>query len=305
MKRTQANLIRVGLFTVVAGAVLVVGLLWISGSRFLRPQDHYTVLFSESVSGLSSGSIVQYEGVVVGRVRNIHLTPDIPPHVAVEIYLDPGTPVRRDTEAALRGSIVTGIQYVELTGGSAEAGPMEPGGVIPGSVRSLVDFRERLARIADLATRILQRFEQDFLTEENAKRASELLTEMSATSQRLSRAVDALAGEGEITKIEKMVDRVTAAAGAVEDTFGDWRERRGEVYGAVQSTKGELDAAIADLRALIDELRGQLGGEQGAAGLVGELDRTTRRLQETLDLIEADPSVLLRGRRIPEREFER
>jgi ABC-type transporter Mla subunit MlaD len=244
-------------------------------------------------------------------VRQIRLTPDIPPKVAVEILLEPQTPVRRDTQAALRGSIVTGIQYVELEGGSEEAGPMEPGGMIPGSVRSLVDFRDRLARIADLATRILQRFEEDFLTDENAERASQLLEEMAETSNRLSRAVEAFAGEDEIADVARMVDRVTTAASSVQETFGDWNERRDDVYGGLQSTKSELDLAIADLREVLARARDQLGGDSGTggaggpAGLMRDLSRTTTRLEETLDLIEADPSILLRGREIPQREFER
>lgn len=305
MKRTHANLIRVGLFTLVAGSLLVAGLLWIGGSRILRPRDHYTVLFSESVSGLSAGSIVAYQGVQVGRVRAIHLTSDIPPKVSVDIGLDPGTPVRQDTTAALRGSIVTGIQFVELEGGSEGAGPMAQGGVIPGSVQSLVDFRDRLARIADLAIRILKRFDEEVLTKENTERASQMLADLSDTANRLSEAVDAFAGEDEQANIAHMVDRVTRAADSVNDTFSDWNGRREGLYASLRSTTRELDAAIADGRAVLKRTREEFGPGGETATLLEDLSRATARLQETLDLIEADPSVLLRGREIPRREFER
>ena len=305
MKRTHANLIRVGLFAVVAGSVLLAGLLWIGGSRILRPRDHYLVIFSESVSGLSAGSIVEYQGVVVGRVNAIRLTPDIPPKVAVRISLDAGTPVRRDTEAALRGSIVTGIQYVELEGGSEEAGPMEEDGVIPGSVQSLVDFRDRLARIADLTIRILTRFEDDVLTDQNIDRASRILADLSDTSDRLSRAVEAFAGGDEQKSLIHMVDRVTHAADAVDAAFGDWNARRDDLYASLRGTVSELDAAIADGRVVLAQTRKELGPEGDTSRLIDDLARATARLQETLDVIEADPSVLLRGREIPQREFER
>ena len=79
MKRRRADLIKVGIFVLVSGAVLVGGLLWIAGSHLLRPVDSYTVLFDRSVTGLTAGANVEYKGVVVGRVRDIRLTADLPP----------------------------------------------------------------------------------------------------------------------------------------------------------------------------------------------------------------------------------
>lgn len=305
MKRTRGDLIRVGLFTALAGGILLGSLLWIAGSRLLRPRDTYTVLFEDSVSGLNAGSNVEYQGVVVGRVRGIRLTKDIPPQVAVIVDLEPGTPVRADTLAALLGSIVTGIQYIQLQGGSEAAGPLPPGGVIRGDVTSLLDFRDRLGRSADLALVILARLERNIFSEENTAQVSQIAKDLGLVSRRLSAATEALppgkTGEG----VLRMVEQVTEAAGRVNLVFADFYTRREDVYGNLGGTLRELDAAIADARGLLRVARGGLGESGAAGGLLDELTQATRRLQETLDLIETDPSLLVWGRAIPEREFER
>ena len=43
-------------------------------------------------------------------------------------------------------------------------------------------------------------------------------------------------------------------------------------------------------------------GDGSFADLLHELTQATTRLKETLDVIQSDPSVLLRGRQVPERE---
>jgi phospholipid/cholesterol/gamma-HCH transport system substrate-binding protein len=305
MTRTRRELVRVGLFALVSGGMLVAGLLWIAGSRVLRPRDTYQVIFVESVSGLSAGSQVEYQGVAIGRVREIRLTQDIPPKVSVMVALEPGTPVRRDTHAVLLGSIVTGIQYIELQGGSEEAGALPPGGVIPGSVPSLVNFRDRLDRVADLALKILTRLEQDVFTQRNAEKISLLIDDLGSVAGRLDRASETLEGEHAEEDLAQMIRRVTRAADAVNRVFSDFYARREELYGGLTTTARDLDEAIVELRGVLGAARTGMGGEGGPAGLVEGLEQATRRLQETLDLIEADPSLLVRGREIPEREFER
>lgn len=304
MTRTRRELIRVGLFALVSGGLLMAGLLWIAGSRLLRPRDTYQVIFVESVSGLSAGSQVEYQGVAIGRVRDIRLTQDIPPKVSVMVALEPGTPVRRDTHAVLLGSIVTGIQYIELQGGSEAAGPLPPGGVIPGSVPSLGNFRDRLDRVAELALTILTRLEQDVFTQPNAEKMSLLIDDLGSVAGRLNRTSETLESQHAGEDLAQMIQRVTRAADAVNRVFSDFYARREGLYGSLTTTAAELDQAIGELRALLGEARTGMGAA-GGAGLVEGLEQATRRLQETLDLIEADPSVLLWGREVPEREFER
>lgn len=306
MRRTRSDLIRVGLFVVVAGSILAGGLLWIAGSRLLRPVATYTVLFEDSVSGLNAGSNVEYQGVVVGRVRDLRLTPDIPPKVAVIVDLDPATPVRTDIQAALVGSIVTGIQYIQLYGGSAAAEPLRSGGTIRGNITSLEQFRGLFTRIADLAVSILGRLDRNVFTEENTEKVSDALSDLRTVASALSGAMEGFRAEETGKNLAELVAKLTEVTDNVNAVITDFYGRRDQVYGSVQTTLAHIDEAVVDTRELVRATGAEVGGTSGSIGsLLTELTAATNRLQETLDVIRSNPSVLLWGRSVPAREFEK
>jgi phospholipid/cholesterol/gamma-HCH transport system substrate-binding protein len=305
VKRTRSDLIRVGLFVVVATAILAGGLLWIAGSRLLRPVDTYTVVFKDSVSGLNAGSNVEYQGVVVGRVRAIGLTGDLPPMVAVVIDLEPGTPVRADTEAALVGSLVTGLQYIQLHGGTGAAEPLPEGGTLRGDTRSLEEFRARASRIADLAVTIMSRLEKNVFTEENTEKLSTVLTDLNKVAGGLSTTIESFRTEGTGADLAQLVAKLTEMTDNLNLVVKDFYGRRDDFYGNFRTTLKHVDEVVVDARKLVQATTSQVGGTSGSLGtLMQELTAATNRLQETLDVIRSDPSVLLWGRSVPEREFE-
>jgi phospholipid/cholesterol/gamma-HCH transport system substrate-binding protein len=71
------------------------------------------------VAGLNLNAPVKYNGVDVGKVQAIHLDPTNPQTVNLYFALQQGTPVKEDTIAILKTQGLTGIAYVELSGGTA------------------------------------------------------------------------------------------------------------------------------------------------------------------------------------------
>lgn len=306
MRRRRADVIKVGLFVVVAGAILAGGLLWIAGSHLLRPVDTYTVLFRQSVSGLNAGANVEYQGVVVGRVRDIQLTRDIPPNVAVIIDIDPGTPIRQDTAAALLGSIVTGIKFIQLEGGSAAAEPLAAGGTIPGDVSSLEEFRDRLTKIADRAVRILNRLDEDIFTPANTKKVSQFVSDLGAVASSVNQAMEYLRAEETSKNLAQIAQRMNELTVKLDLVVGDFYGRREQLYGNLESALRHMDEVARDARDLVRTVSTQVDRPGGSLGdLVAGLTEATNRLQETIDVIRSDPSVVLWGRPVPERELER
>src|SRR3546814_16389993 len=76
----------------------------------------YDVIFKEPVSGLSTGSPVQYNGIGVGTVRDLSLAPDDPRQVIARVRLRSSTPVLEDTEASLAFIGLTGAAFIQLPG---------------------------------------------------------------------------------------------------------------------------------------------------------------------------------------------
>jgi len=306
MRRTRSNLIKVGLLVVVAGGLLAAGLLWIAGARVFRAVSTYTVLFDESVSGLNAGANVEYQGVVVGRVRDIQLTTHVPPKVAVIVDIEPGTPVRSDTQAALLGSLVTGIKYIQFRGGTSNGGLLPPQGIIRGEVPSLELFRDRLTEIADRVVDILRGLDDHVFTDENARRLSAFLTDMGAVAASLNKTMEMFRPEDTSRDLLQLVQRLTRAADTANAILTDFHSRRGAIYGRLETALGDLGATVRQTRELVRGTEQEVSATGGSIGtLVAELTLVTRQLQETLDVLRSDPSLLLWSRPVPEREIER
>lgn len=306
MKRTRGDLIRVGVFVTAAGAILVGGLLWIAGSSLLRPVAQYNVRFKESVSGLNASANVEYQGVVVGRVADIRLTADMPPQVDVLITLPPTTPIREDTRAALVGSLVTGIKFIELQGGSESSPPLPPGGTIPGSAASLQEFRDKLAEIGDRALSILKRLDENVFTETTTEEVGEIMKNFGIVSKSLATALQNFQTEQTGQDLTTLVRRVSDLADNVNNVVKDFYARRDAIYGGLESTLADLNRTINDGRRLVVDSTTQVNDAgTSVTQLVNELAGATARLQETIDVIQSNPSTLLWGRVIPEREFDK
>ena len=303
-RRTRRDAFRVGVFVLVAGAILIGGLLWIAGSHFLRPVDTYTILFTDSVSGLAPSAVVEYQGVTVGRVRDIYLTNDLPPKVAVTVDVEPGTPVRTDTVAALLGSLVTGIKFIQFQGGTGERLP--PGGTIRGDVSSLEQFRDQLSDIADRAQKIMKKLDEQVFTDENSGKLTAFVNDMHGVAASLNETMHTFQSEDTGRQVAILVRELTETSENLNRLVVDVYGRRDTLFGNLESTIRHLDETVTATRDLVRATQGQIAGTGGSLGaLMGELNATTSRLQETIDVIRSDPSVLIWGRKIPEREFER
>lgn len=114
----KVNFAVVGLFVLVLSAALIGAVLWLSSGRsYGTTYDTYQIYMKESVAGLNLNAPVLYRGVEVGRVRKIALAPGNVEEVQVTLAIKSGTPIKVDTVAVLQTQGLTGIAYVDLTGG--------------------------------------------------------------------------------------------------------------------------------------------------------------------------------------------
>ncbi|WP_218942740.1 MlaD family protein [Rhodoferax sp. BLA1] len=113
------NYALVGAFVLLLGSLLVAGVLWLaSGGAWQKKYELYQAVLAESVAGLNLNAPVKYNGVDVGKVQAILLDSSNPKNVNLLFAIEQGTPVKEDTLAVLKTQGLTGIAYVELSGGS-------------------------------------------------------------------------------------------------------------------------------------------------------------------------------------------
>jgi len=113
----------------------------------------YRIHFAESVGGLAVGDPVKFHGVDVGTVKSLGLDPENAQLVQVDVRLRRDTPVKTDTRASLKLKGITGVVYIELSGGGpgarslAAATPEGRIPEIPYEKSSLANILEQLPKV--------------------------------------------------------------------------------------------------------------------------------------------------------------
>jgi len=302
---------KVGLFVTLCFFILAGAILWLAGSRFLQPVDVYHIIFSQSVNGLLPGAVVEYQGVAVGKVDRLQLTADTPPRVSVTVALNPGTPVRQDTAAVLVGSFVTGIRIIELEGGAPNAPIVPPGGTI--SVRSggFEEFRDRASLLVERLTEVLTRIDRDLLNTQNSEALAAFLRNQAQLSESLRVSFDDISTPETRASLKTMVENLSEAAVGIKDATTAINGIRNDVYAGgkplidqlhqTATATAALAQQVTQLTRHLDELVGE--NRRELTRTLTNLAETSRHLKETSDAIQTDPSELIWGTRLPEKDI--
>jgi phospholipid/cholesterol/gamma-HCH transport system substrate-binding protein len=145
-----------GLFIIAFSVAIALFAVWLTNTG--RSDDVvYRIHFAESVTGLTVGDPVKFHGVDVGSVKALALDPGDSQLVQVDVRLRRDTPVKTDTRASLRLKGITGVVYVELSGGSPAAKTLvaaTPDGQVP----EIPYEKSSLAKILDQLPKVIAKF---------------------------------------------------------------------------------------------------------------------------------------------------
>lgn len=228
----RANYTVVGLFVVILGIALVAAGLWFSSDFSREDEARYLLIPDEPMTGLLRNSPVKYQGVDVGRVRELGLNDR--GEVQVVISVQHKVPVYADSRVRLATQGLTGMSHLELLPGSETAGPPlagdRPYPLLP-NARSL---RTRLEKAVEDSLSAV-----DLL----ARRIEALLSDES---------VDAFG-----TTMQHM-ERITAALADNTDDFARTIRETGLLA-------EEARRALADAPELVGRVKGTLDGFDEAA----------------------------------------
>ena len=301
----RVNYAAVGAFVIVLTAALVAGILWLSAGIGRADYEYYLAYVTESVSGLNVNAPVKYRGVDVGVVREIGLRPGNPEQVRILMAIERYTPVKEDTVAILSVQGLTGIAFIDLTGGSPEspllvarAGDAYP--VIP-TGPSL------LARLDSAASQMFTNIERvsDSLSalvdDQNQRAFREALESIRAFTARL----DSVLNDENTQKLEESLDALHRVSTAIADDATSIEEMIANLHAASEGLPaavesfGEAGEQLADTmaatRAEVDYLSQRITPQ--AAAVLADLRRASASLERFAEDLENDPALLLHGRR--------
>ena len=309
---TRANYTLIGAFAlaVLAGAFLFV--FWFSGGASKQSgRDTYRIVFSSSVSGLTRGSQVLFNGLKVGEVTNIDLAPD-PSEVYAMIEVDGRTPVKTDTRARLEYQGLTGVGSIALTGGSADA-PRLVGGKDVAEIRAeRSDFQNIVETLQDLTRKVDGMLSKaDALVTNNADSISRTVKNVETFTDALAAnsggVKDFLAGMSDLGRtIRPLSVRLEALAGDVDKlvTAVDPAKVRSivsnadEFVSALGKNKQNIDSLLADASKVARDLGAQTAKLDGLMTSAQDVAKAidAKKVGHAVDSLDQFASVLDKNR---------
>jgi phospholipid/cholesterol/gamma-HCH transport system substrate-binding protein len=282
------------------GAALIAGVLWLSsGGAYRKAYDSYQTYIDESVSGLSRDAPVRYRGVEVGRVRRMALAPAHVEQVQLTLEIEHGTPVKQDTVAVLRVQGLTGIAYVELSGGSQDSPTLE---ARPGEayavIRSGPSLMVRLdSAVTSLLTNLNRTSEHlNALLDEGTRREfKQMLADLHVVSRTLAARSTTL--DSSLANAARTLDNTARFSGdlprlveRVQKSADGFDRMNSEITSAGASVSADVAGARTDLRKATDEVVPEV------RLLASELRDVTGSLRRFSEQLERNPGILLYGK---------
>ena len=297
---TRVNPALVGAFVLGLGALLVAGLLWLAAGGAVQTRyDLYQATEDESVAGLNLNAPVKFNGVDVGKVREIHLDPLNPALVHLLFAIEHGTPIKVDTVAVLRTQGLTGIAYVELSGGARDTELLR---AVPPNRYPVIMTRPSLsARLENVLTSVLAKMDSTsesinaILSPANRAAFQSTLTDLALVAHTLAARRDSLdAGLAGAARTFQNTAAATANLAPLVERIGRGADAVEKAGRAVATTSTQA-AATVDL--LGSQLQG-LGSDTlpELTRVLGELGALSVALRRLSEQTERDPRGLLFGR---------
>lgn len=311
---TKANYVMIGMFAVMTMFVGFIFVLFLVRQELGREYADYDILFNESVSGLTEAGDVRYRGIRIGTVKRMWNDEEDPNTVWVRIEIKKSIPIKEDTSAMLALQGVTGLLYVELSGGSLGAAPIE---VEEGREVAVIRSQPSpLAEVFDAAPAMLAKTNLLLLqlskltTDENIAAISNSLTNLDRTMSAIGESdedirtvlANAASLSEELSEAVSSINAISADIEAVTGAVNTFMNEDAQSMSAdLSETIAAINAFAVNANTLVEENRTAIGNfsSQGL-GQVGDFVTESRDLVATLNRfarqLEENPSSLLGGK---------
>lgn len=314
--------LRTGLF-VLAGIVVLIGLIFLLSGNAFRPGIAYESYFAESVQGLNVGSAVKFRGVTIGKVTDIGLvSAEYPPpnpaellqpvyhQVVVRFRVNPGKigPDDNFQEAIKHGLRVqvapqgiTGLAYLELSFVKPTHHPLPS---IPWHPRSTVipSIPSTLTEVQDAVQKFLTNMEHVKFSKTIAVLTSlvDTLNQEITTGDAHQTLANANALLGELRTQVKRADLPATTASL--RNLADGAQTRA-ILARLDRTTAELGKVSAEMPRLVAQTQVTISNANQTTAtlnrqmipILRNLNAASANLDELSETLKNNPSIVLRG----------
>ncbi len=222
-----------GIFVIVLVAFITLGIIWLSAGFSVQTYTIYQVNMKESVSGLSVDAAVEYNGVNVGTVKNIRISPKDPEQVEILLRIRSSTPITQGTLATMSMRGLTGVTFVALRDKGTDK-------------HKLKKLSGESYPIINTAPSILMRFDQ-------------ALTEMNATFRRISASIEKLLNNENLNDMRDILHNIKTLTLELQpiihssvDTINVFNR---ETLPRTNQAISNLDTIMGDISSIANEIK--------------------------------------------------
>jgi phospholipid/cholesterol/gamma-HCH transport system substrate-binding protein len=275
----------VGLFVIVAAAVLI-GMVFAISGAFGRVTKTYHAYFPFA-GGIEQGATVRYAGgPKVGRVEKLSIDPKNPAQIDVVFSVQTDLPVKTDSRAKIMSMSPLGDNHLEILPGGAQTALAPPGSLLPSD--AYVDFNALTAQLNDIAPQAKQLIQS--LNDRSAElkvtveRVNDLLNAENRANLSATLANTRGLIEENRPQIKSTIQHLDTVSQKLEPLLQDLRNTAEVANKALDHIDEFLGENRADVHQSVIELRKSLTTITDITGRVDQtLEVNTENIDELLD----------------------
>lgn len=280
--------LRVGVFVLAGLIILMIAIFYVTGGSFLGPK-YRLITYLPEVEGLNTGAPVALDGVEVGNVQSISLTPHptsreqsitlvlrIDKKYQDQIRIDPSDPSMSSTASLVTQGLL-GDRYVSISRGLA-GNVVPPNGVIPGieeaAVKQMVergaDLMQNLGALTDDVRDVITQVQKGKGTIGKLLNDPQMYNHLNSTAAKLdTMASNIQAGQGTLGKLvasDELYTKVNSTIGKADDIIGAVRDQKGTIGKLVYDP-----SAYDNIKGFAENGNALLGDVRAGKGSLGKL----------------------------------
>jgi phospholipid/cholesterol/gamma-HCH transport system substrate-binding protein len=313
-KREQAW---VGLFVLVAAALLIVTILAVAGTFSSGGVPFHT--FFKSAGGLVPGAVVRYAGMKAGKVETVHVDPKDSTRIEVDFRVRDDIPVKTDSIAKISTLGALSDNYLEVGTGTKNGSPAPAGSELK-SVETIGigDLGDMLGSLTPVANQVMQNLNQR-LTELQVTiaRVNDLLNDRNRANLGNSLAsVNAMLSDSR-PKVSASLANIQVATAKLAPLLDNLKTTMNQANATLSHVDSVVLENRQDIRAIVIKLRETM---ISASSLIADFKNTadvntdnidqsiinirdtTENLKELTEELKSNPSTLIRGINVKDRK---
>jgi phospholipid/cholesterol/gamma-HCH transport system substrate-binding protein len=298
---SKVNYTVVGIFVVLFSIAAVAFVFWLGKYNDDEAQyQHFKVYITESVSGLAPEATVKFHGVDVGLVESIQINPTNSEEVELLLKIKKTTPIKNDSTAVLKFFGITGLAFIEISGGAKNAPLLHTS---PDNIATIPTTPSLIKRLDESLSLVVTKFSETLdktnaiLNEKNSDNFSQTLANLKTMSQQMNAyqdEIDTLLRNSIQTgqNMDDMMARVGKSSDTVNDSMATfkitmrdgfhptmvaWRETSKNVDLLTKTINANLERGDYDAQASMVELNTLMIQSRT---LLGEMEQTLKNIKE-------------------------